>query len=91
VLKYHRPFDPAFFFTKGEKKVKKITFGVFFAFLLAGRAAFAQMGNGQGMGQGSMNHTNGWMGGGMWIWTVIGVLVVVLLVVAITKLSNKKS
>ena len=30
------------------------------------------------------------MGGGMWIWTVIGVLVVVLLVVVITKLSNKK-
>ena len=36
-----------------------------------------------------MNYTNGWMGGGMWIWTVIGVLVVVLLVVVITKLSNK--
>jgi hypothetical protein len=33
---------------------------------------------------------DGWMGGGMWIWTVIGVLVVVLLVVVITKLSNKK-
>jgi hypothetical protein len=30
------------------------------------------------------------MGGGMWIWTVIGVLVVVLLVIVITKLSNKK-
>jgi heme exporter protein D len=30
------------------------------------------------------------MGGGMWIWTAIGVLVVVLLVVVITKLSNKK-
>lgn len=38
-----------------------------------------------------MNHSNGWMGGGMWLWWVIGVLVVVLLVVAITKLSNKKS
>jgi uncharacterized membrane protein len=37
-----------------------------------------------------MNYTNGWMGGGMWIWTVIGVLVVVLLVVVIIKLSNKK-
>jgi uncharacterized membrane protein len=37
-----------------------------------------------------MNYTNGWMGGGMWIWTVIGILVVVLLVVVITKLSNKK-
>jgi len=34
---------------------------------------------------------NGWMGGGVWIWGVIGVLVIVLLVVAITKLSNKKS
>jgi len=40
-----------------------------------------------------MRHTDGWMvgwaGGGMWIWTVIGVLVVVLLVVAINKLSHK--
>jgi hypothetical protein len=35
-----------------------------------------------------MNH-DGWMGGGMWIWTVIGILVVVLLVVVINKLSNK--
>jgi len=32
---------------------------------------------------------NGWMGGGMWIYTVIGVLVVVLLVVVINKKSNK--
>jgi hypothetical protein len=32
---------------------------------------------------------NGWMGGGMWIYTVIGVLVVVLLVVAINKVSQK--
>lgn len=39
-----------------------------------------------------MNHYYGWMGGGgMWVWTVIGVLVVVLLVVAINKLSDKKS
>jgi len=40
-----------------------------------------------------MNHTNGWMngrmGGGMWVWTVLGVVVVVLLVVAIGKLSKK--
>jgi len=36
-----------------------------------------------------MNHMDGWMGGGMWIWTVIGVLVVVLLVVAINKVSRK--
>jgi uncharacterized membrane protein len=56
---------------------------------LAGTAALAQMGGGQGMGQGGMNHTNGWMGGGMWIWTVIGVLVVVLLVVLINKVSKK--
>ena len=32
---------------------------------------------------------DGWVGGGMWLWTVIGVPVVVLLVVAITKLSKK--
>ena len=32
---------------------------------------------------------DGWAGGGMWIWTVIGVLVVVLLVVVISKLSKK--
>lgn len=31
----------------------------------------------------------GWMGGGMWLWTVIGVLAIVLLVVAINKLSRK--
>ncbi|MDW7710178.1 MAG: hypothetical protein SCH98_06855 [Deferrisomatales bacterium] len=40
-----------------------------------------------------MNQTGGWMvggmGGGMWLWGVIGVLVVVLLVVVITKLSKK--
>jgi len=39
-----------------------------------------------------MNNTNGWMGGmggGMWVWTVVGILVVVLLVVAIRKLSKK--
>jgi hypothetical protein len=29
------------------------------------------------------------MGGGMWIWTVIGIFLVVLLVVAINKLSKK--
>jgi hypothetical protein len=29
------------------------------------------------------------MGGGIWLWTVIGVLVVVLLVVMINKLSRK--
>lgn len=36
-----------------------------------------------------MNYGNGWMGGGMWMWMVIGVLVVVLLVVLINKLSRK--
>lgn len=36
-----------------------------------------------------MNHANGWMSGGMWLWTVIGILVVVLLVVAISKMSKK--
>ena len=40
-----------------------------------------------------MNQTGGWLGvwagGGMWIWTVVGVLVIVLLVVAINRLSNK--
>ena len=40
-----------------------------------------------------MNQTNGWMsglsGGGMWLWTIIGVAVVVLLVVAVGKLSKK--
>jgi hypothetical protein len=30
----------------------------------------------------------GWSGGGMWIWTVIGV-VVALLVMAVTKLSGR--
>ena len=32
---------------------------------------------------------DGWMGGGMWLWTVIAVLVVVLLVVLINKVSKK--
>ena len=35
-----------------------------------------------------MNY-NGWMGGGRWIWTVIGVLLVVLLVVVINNVSKK--
>ena len=38
---------------------------------------------------GWMGGINGWMGGGMWLWTVIGVLLVVLLVVAISKLSKQ--
>ena len=40
-----------------------------------------------------MDHADGWMngwsGGGMWIWTVIGVALAVLLIVAISKLSKK--
>lgn len=32
---------------------------------------------------------NGWMGGGMWIYTAIGVLVVVLLVVLLVVAINK--
>jgi hypothetical protein len=38
-----------------------------------------------------MNHTDGWMGngGGIWIWGVIGILVVILLVVVINKMSKK--
>jgi hypothetical protein len=31
----------------------------------------------------------GWMGGGGWLWALIGVLVVVLLVVVIVKLTKK--
>lgn len=41
-----------------------------------------------------MNHSgqwmSGWTGDGMWIWTVIGVLVVVLLVVLIAQQVNRK-
>ena len=40
-----------------------------------------------------MNHTdgwmNGWVGGGMWLWSAIGVLVVVLLVVVIINQTKK--
>jgi hypothetical protein len=31
----------------------------------------------------------GWAGGGMWVWTLVGILVAVLLVVVISKLSKK--
>jgi hypothetical protein len=34
-------------------------------------------------------HMNGSLGGGMWLWTVIGVLVIVLLIVAINRFSRK--
>jgi uncharacterized membrane protein len=36
-----------------------------------------------------MNYSDGWMAGGMWLWMVIGALVVALLVVLIIKLSRK--
>jgi hypothetical protein len=38
---------------------------------------------------GWMGGMGGWSGGGMWLWTVIGVLVIVLLVVLINKVSKK--
>jgi hypothetical protein len=31
----------------------------------------------------------GWSGGGMWLWAVIGVVIVVLLIIVISKLSKK--
>ena len=41
-----------------------------------------------------MNQTDGWMhgwsGGGMWAWTVVGLLVVGMLIVAIGQLLKKK-
>ena len=36
-----------------------------------------------------MNHMDGWMGGGIWIWTVVGIVVAALLVVVIGKLFKK--
>jgi len=40
-----------------------------------------------------MNHTDGWLGGGMvggmWLWPVVGVVVVALLVVVISNFSKK--
>ena len=36
-----------------------------------------------------MNHADGWMGGGMWVWILVGLLVVVALVVVIGKQSEK--
>ena len=37
-----------------------------------------------------MDHAYGWMGGGMWLWTVIAALVVILLVMLINKVSKKQ-
>lgn len=34
-------------------------------------------------------HMNGWLGGGMWLWAVMGVLVIILLIVAINRLPKK--
>ena len=40
-----------------------------------------------------MNHTDGWMNGwsagGMWLWPLLGIVIVILLVVVISKLSKK--
>jgi hypothetical protein len=36
-----------------------------------------------------MNHLDGWTVGGMWVQTVIGVAIVILLVVLIVKMSKK--
>lgn len=38
---------------------------------------------------GWMHGANGWMGGGTGLWTVIGALLVVFLVVAILKMSKR--
>jgi hypothetical protein len=49
------------------------------------------MGRSQGYEKGiMMNHTYGWMGGEMWVWTVVGILLVVLLVVVSNKLPKKQ-
>jgi hypothetical protein len=40
-----------------------------------------------------MNHSEGWMSGwengGMWLWPVVGILVIILIVVVIMKLSKR--
>lgn len=36
-----------------------------------------------------MNQTSGWMSGGIVIWTVVGIVVGVLLIVLISKLMKK--
>ena len=36
-----------------------------------------------------MNHMDGWMGGGMWIWTTVVIAVVALLAVVIARLLKK--
>jgi uncharacterized membrane protein len=49
----------------------------------------AQPAQGHGMHDTDGGWMGGWAGGGMWLWTVIGVLVVVLLVVVIGKRSKE--
>ncbi|MHB8203465.1 MAG: hypothetical protein ACYDHG_07125 [Desulfomonilaceae bacterium] len=57
------------------------------------QALSAGPGDGKMMEGNMMNQTDGWMGGwvggGMWLWTVVGILVIVLLVVVISRLINK--
>jgi uncharacterized membrane protein len=53
------------------------------------RVLHAQPAQGHGMHDTHGGWMGGWAGGGMWLWTVIGVLVVALLVVVIGKLSKK--
>lgn len=36
-----------------------------------------------------MNGTQGWLSGGMWVWKVVGILIVVLLVVMVARLFKK--
>lgn len=40
-----------------------------------------------------MMHTDGWMsgsmGGGMWVWSLVGILLVVVLAIVINKISKK--
>jgi hypothetical protein len=36
-----------------------------------------------------MGYTDGWMGGGMWLWPVIGELLIVMVIAVILKLSKK--
>ena len=59
---------------------------------LAPRVALAQHDGGRMGGGGWMGGGGGWMdsSGGMWLWTVVGVLVIVLLVVLIMKQTNRQ-
>ena len=59
------------------------------ATLLDAGVALAQNGYMMNGGTGGNGWMNGWAGGAMWIWAVIGVLVVALLVVVIGKLAKK--